>query len=254
MTFDIHYHTILTKKLPFAMDYFIHSMGAAHRAGLEALVITDHADSLDFDRIRQEIAGRFERRGDAFLVEGVMVFPGIEVEVAEGGHILVAAPAREIDELYGRLAGKLERETAPAAAELVGIADDYDRLLVYAHPFRPTREIANIPAELHARFDALDLNGKDLYEHGAAMKEQVLAYGEKLGIPVLAGSDTHHYLQAGCVRNRAHGRFSTVAELRDIARNRRFTVEVDSCHAIRVEAAQTVKHLLKRQGATAGAI
>lgn len=248
MTFDIHYHTILTKKLPFSLNYLKQSMASARRAGLDAVIITDHADSIDFDRIRSELAANFTQQGDGFEVEGVLVFPGIEVEIAEGGHILIAAAAREIDELYARLEGKLEKGSAPAMAELFTIADDYNRFIAYAHPFRPTREITNIPAELRSRFDALDLNGKDLYEYGDEMRKRVLDLGRSLNIPVVAGSDTHHHLQAGCIKNITPERFTTIAELRDLIRSRRSAVHIDSCHAIRVEAAQTVKHMLKQQG------
>ena len=50
------------------------------------------------------------------------------------------------------------------------------------------------------RFDFLDLNGKDIAEDRQRTEELTFGLGQRLGKPVVAGSDTHQAVQYGCIR------------------------------------------------------
>ncbi|MCI6005919.1 MAG: hypothetical protein SOY73_00630 [Blautia sp.] len=48
-----------------------------------------------------------------------------------------------------------------------------------------------------ARFDFLDLNGKDIAEDRQRAEEMTYGLGQQIQIPVVAGSDTHQAVQYG---------------------------------------------------------
>ncbi len=77
---------------------------------------------------------------------------------------------------------------------------------------------------------------------------EVAAYYDK---PVLAGSDTHQYLQYGSVTNRFVRHFQTIAVFREEMLQGDYDVIVNPAVAEKVEGANLVKKVLKqlqRQG------
>ena len=103
MRLDFHTHGKLAKKLPFSTAYTDWLFGEARRAGLDALCLTEHFNTLQFADVYGYIASVSRRTGDALELEnGLRVFPGMETDVAEGGHILSIGPLEAILELNRR--------------------------------------------------------------------------------------------------------------------------------------------------------
>ena len=89
MRLDFHTHGKLAKKLPFSTAYTDWLFGEARAAGLDALCLTEHFNTLEFAGVYGYIASVSRRTGDALELEnGLKIFPGMETDVAEGGHIL----------------------------------------------------------------------------------------------------------------------------------------------------------------------
>ena len=85
MRLDFHTHGKLAKKLPFSTAYTDWLFGEARRAGLDALCLTEHFNTLQFADVYGYIASVSRRIGDTLELEnGLRVFPGVETEVARG--------------------------------------------------------------------------------------------------------------------------------------------------------------------------
>ena len=86
MRLDFHTHGKLAKKLPFSTAYTDWLFGEARRAGLDALCLTEHFNTLQFADVYGYIASVSRRTGDTLELEnGLKIFPGMETDVAEGG-------------------------------------------------------------------------------------------------------------------------------------------------------------------------
>ena len=104
MRLDFHTHGKLAKKLPFSTAYTDWLFGEARRAGLDALCLTEHFNTLQFDELYRHLSSVSRREEDVLELEnGLRVFPGMETDVAEGGHILSIGPLEAILELNHRL-------------------------------------------------------------------------------------------------------------------------------------------------------
>ena len=85
MKMDFHTHGKLAKKLPFSEVYTNWLFAEAKRAGLDAICLTEHFNTLGFDRIYGHIKNSCDREGDTFVADGLRIFPGMETDIAEGG-------------------------------------------------------------------------------------------------------------------------------------------------------------------------
>ena len=136
MNMDFHTHGKLAKYLPFSTQYADWLLGAARSAGLDAICLTEHFNTRQFADVYAYIAARGERQGDACVFDGLKVFPGMETDIAEGGHVLCLGPMEAILELNRRLDGHKARGTFLPAAELFALFAQYPLLVGAGHPFR----------------------------------------------------------------------------------------------------------------------
>ena len=191
MRLDVHTHGKLAKKLPFSTTYTDWLFGEARRAGLDALCLTEHFNTLQFGDLYRYLTAVSRRVGDCLeLANGLRIFPGMETDVAEGGHILSIGPLEAILELNRRLEPHKEKETFLPLADLLDLLEQYPVLVGCAHPFRAPGRVPEQPMEQLRRFHFLDLNGKDMAQDRARTQRLTQALGKQLAIPVVAGSDT----------------------------------------------------------------
>ena len=191
------------------------------------------------------------REGDTFLVEGVRVFPGIEVDMAEGGHNLVIGSYETIIALREEILRQESSTEFLPAARLFPLIKQYDVIFGAAHVFRKGCHNLELPEELIAYYDFFDLNGKDMGVLGPNNYQKVMEVAAYYDKPVLAGSDTHQYLQYGSVTNRFVRHFQTIAVFREEMLQGDYDVIVNPAVAEKVEGANLVKKVLKqlqRQG------
>ena len=252
MYIDFHTHGKLAKKLPFSEQYVGWLFGQAKAAGLDAICLTEHFNTQQFDELYRHLSAVGRREGDALVVDGLRVFPGMETDIAEGGHILSVGPVEAVLELNERLAPYKERENFLPFARLMDLFSEYPVLVGAGHPFREPGCIPKLPEEQLRRLDFLDLNGKDLAEDRERTERLTYALGEKLGRPVVGGSDTHQAVQYGCVRTRFETDCTAVAELRVQMREGRYQIEMHPDAPFRVAAACLLKRALKEIHALGG--
>lgn len=252
MYIDFHTHGKLAKYLPFSIPYTNWLLGEAKNAGLDAICLTEHFNTQQFDEVYSYIASAGERQGDAYVFDGLKVFPGMETDIAEGGHVLSIGPMDAIRELNRRLEPYKEKGCFIPFEGLMNLFDEYPVLVGAGHPFREGGHIPELPPQMLKEFDFLDLNGKDIAEDRERTEQLTYELGRQLGKPVVSGSDTHQACQYGCIRTDFEKEISSFAELRDEMNAGRYTICVSPEAAFKVKIAGLLKRSLKEIHALGG--
>ncbi|WP_238590793.1 PHP-associated domain-containing protein [Paenibacillus beijingensis] len=184
----------------------------------------------------------FPYEEDFYKIDGFRVFPGIEVDIAETGHILLIGRREEIRSVRAELEEHTEEENFIPFKSLLDATEDRGLLRIGAHPFRVSTPLHPLEAPLLARLD--DLNAKDLYAAGEdAYMDRLVPFAAGLGKPIVAGSDTHQSLQYGSVWNELNDDVRTIGELRAAVSDGRYIRRVSPCLRTKVKAAKMVKKL-----------
>ena len=239
MRLDFHTHGKLAKKLPFSTAYTDWLFGEARRAGLDTLCLTEHFNTLQFADVYGYIASVSQRTGDALELEnGLRIFPGMETDVAEGGHILSVGPLEAILELNRRLEPHKEKGNFLPFAQLMDLFDQYPVVVGCGHPFRAGGHV--------------DLNGKDLALDRDRTERLTYALGKELEIPVVSGSDTHQAVQYGCVTTVFERDVDTVPALYGEMTAGRYAIDLSDTAAFQVRTACLLKRSLKEIHALGG--
>ena len=253
MKLDFHTHGKLAKRLPFSTQYTDWLFGEAKEAGLDALCLTEHFNTLQFDEIYGYILKKSRREGDTLVLEnGLRIFPGMETDIAEGGHVLTLGRAEDILELNRRLALYKTPGRFLPFEKLMDLFREYDVLVGAGHPFRAGGHIPELPEEQLSRFDFLDLNGKDVAEDRERTERLTYGLGEKLGKPVIGGSDTHQAVQYGCICTDFEEEAATLPELYRQMKAGTYRILISDQAHFQVKTAGILKRALKEIHALGG--
>lgn len=253
MIIDFHTHGKLAKKLPFSKEYTNWLFEQAKAAGLDALCLTEHFNTLQFEEIYHYVEAEGEREGDSFvLANGLRIFPGMETDIAEGGHILSIGPLEAVLEINRRLEAHKERETFLPFDALMKLFDEYPVMVGAGHPYRKGGNIPELSKEQLKKFDFLDLNGKDIASERYSTEQKTFGLGQKLEIPVVAGSDTHQAVQYGSISNCFEKTSKTAAGLYEEMMEQNYTIQVSPKAAFQVKTAGLLKRSLKEIHALGG--
>ena len=253
MKIDFHSHGKLAKKLPFSEVYTDWMFQEAKKAGLDAICLTEHFNTLQFDEMYQYVIRRCSRDGDSLKnPDGLRIFTGMETDIAEGGHILCLGAPEQILELNERLAFHKEKENFLPFEALMDLFSKYHLIVGAAHPFREGSNIPKLPKRQLARLDFLDLNGKDVAQD--AHRTETLTYdmGKKLNIPVVGGSDTHQGVQYGCISTMFGQDIRTLEQLYQKMSIGAYEIHISENAANKVETAGLLKKALKEIYACGG--
>lgn len=246
MYIDFHTHGKLAKKLPFSTEYTDWLFDQARRAGLDALCLTEHFNTLQFEEIYQYLEQTGEKEGDTLvLANGLRIFPGMETDIAEGGHILSVGSMGEILELNRRLEPYKERGSFLPFRELMKLFSEYHVIVGGAHPFREGGHIPELPPEDLASLQFLDLNGKDVALNREETEEKTYALAEQLRLPVVGGSDTHQAIQYGCIRTWMEKEVSEISDLWKEMQEKKHKIEIADHARDQVQNAALLKRTLK---------
>lgn len=253
MKLDMHTHGKLAKKLPFSPEYTDWLFREANEAGLDALCLTEHFNTLGFAEVYQYISENYEEERDTFLTrEGLRIFPGMEVDIAEGGHTLVIGNMHVILEMNRRLSPYKEKGKFLPFAKWAEIVKEYPVLFGAAHPYREGGHIPELTESELKQFDFLDLNGKDLAADYEGMSLRMKELSKALQKPLTAGSDTHQAFQYGCVYNVFDQTVRTVEGLASQIQAGHYRIETSDTLEFQVETAGTLKRSLKAIHALGG--
>src|SRR5690625_2285381 len=247
MRIDFHSHVKISKKSAFMPVYFEEMMKEAKESGLDAIAMTEHFNTDRFYDVYEYLANNHHYEHGYYLINGLKVFPGIEVDVKEIGHILLIGDRADIIEIRDLLEGHIDREKFIAFNDLLDLADQYNILKIGAHAFRESTPLYQHDPNQLRRLDALDLNGKDLYSYGVAeYYKKIKVFADELGLPIVAGSDTHQFLQYGCVYNDLSRTCKTVAELKQQIKEAGYQIGISPNLDLKVKSATLVKKLMKK--------
>lgn len=253
MKLDFHTHGKLAKQLPFSTHYTDWLFDEAKAAGLDALCLTEHFNTLQFDELYGYLLSKSKREGDTLVLEnGLRIFPGMETDIAEGGHILTLGTAETILELNRRLEPNKARGNFLPFEKLMSLFREYDVLVGAAHPYREGGHIPELPSEQLRQFDFIDLNGKDIAENRESTEKLVYALGRRLEKPVVSGSDTHQAVQYGCIHTDFDNDITTVEELYRQMKAGLYRITVSEQAAFQVKTAGILKRALKEIHALGG--
>lgn len=245
MYIDFHTHGKLAKKLPFSADYTHWLFSEAKAAGLDALCLTEHFNTLGFSELYRYIEKHAEKDGETLIFDGLRIFPGMETDIAEGGHILSVGSMETILELNERLEPWKERGKFLSFEQLMDLFEQYPVIVGGGHPFREGGSIPKLPKEQLKRLDFFDLNGKDVACDLQKTKFRTKQLGDEIGIPVVGGSDTHQAVQYGCIRTAFEKTCTNVVELYEEMKNYRYDVVISDQASFQVKTAGFMKRALK---------
>ena len=253
MYLDFHTHGKLAKKLPFSTVYTDWLFGEAKDAGLNALCLTEHFNTLQFDELYGYLMKTCRRDGDTLVAEGgLRIFAGMETDIAEGGHILSIGTPENILELNRRLEPNKEKGSFLTFEKLMNLFEKYPIIVGAGHPFREGGHIPELPMEQLGRFHFLDLNGKDVAQDRKGTEEKTYRLGNKLGIPVVSGSDTHQAVQYGCIRTKFEKEIVTVSDLYAEMKKGAYEILISDNASFKVRTAGILKKALKEIDALGG--
>lgn len=247
MKVDFHTHGKLAKKLPFSAEYTKWLFSQARKEGLDAICLTEHFNTREFERLYRYVSGTCRRSKDIYVCEnGLRVIAGMETDIAEGGHILSIGTLEEIIWLNRELKNHKEKERFLAFRELMNLFEETQVMIGAAHPFRNGGSIPDLPEEQLRRLHFIDLNGKDVAMEKDRTIRNTKAFAEKLEIPVVCGSDTHQAVQYGCVNTDFEKNPETIEEIYDEMDKKRYSINISDRAAEKVDTACVLKKALKK--------
>jgi len=242
--------------MPFSEVYTEGILHEAQAAGLDAICLTEHYNGVDLDKSFEYVINNMERSGDCFIsTNGLKVFPGLEINAAEGGHFLVIGSMEHVQSIYRELGDYLREKEHPLFEELTKVVTQYPVLFGVSHPFRVNSKgnnMPDLPEEQLRQLDFVDLNGKDIVSDRIGTETKVQALSERLGVPILAGSDTHQSYQFGCIYNQFEESFTTIVELREAIGRGAYSIVHGESASVQVRAASLIKRTLKEIHALGG--
>lgn len=241
MYIDFHCHTKLTKKADFDLKYFNRTVSTARNNGLTALALTEHFHTHQFCEIYETLDKTYPYRDDYYDVNGFKVFAGIEVDIKENGHIVLIGRKEDICALRNQFPDVISEKDYPSFDLLIKMANEYHLLKIGAHPYREGRPLYHLPPSALQRLDFMEMNGKDINLRG-----KMIRLAKELKMPIVGGSDTHHPLQMGTVKNHLYKECYTVEEIKDCIINGEYDMVVSPWATLKNTMASSVKNYLKK--------
>lgn len=247
MNIDFHVHGILSKKLKFDENLFLQGIEHAKESKLDGYVLCEHFNAVDLMSSFSYLKNNFIYEGDRYIVNGFSVFLGMEVDIKDSGHIIIAGNRSAILKLREYLEPHIKKANFIDFEELLNWGEKHNCLMIGSHPYREKHKLYLQPETLLKRLDGLDLNSKDIYKRGREVVEQEVAIlSKKLGIQYVTGSDSHYPIQLGCIRTCFEKECATIKELKEAIRNGNYKIEVSDALWLKIYTAKLAKNSIKR--------
>ena len=237
---DTHSHPKISKHFAFDPGSVARMVRMARRVGLDGLALTEHFHASGYWDIPTHLEAAYPRQGGVFWADGVALIPGAEVNIREGAHVIVLATTDEIRRLDRAFQEPLSSGYEPVLREFLDVTDDFDLVRIGAHMFRPRKELGKFAASDLRRLHALEVNGKDF-----GTETMLLVQARALGLPVVAGSDAHHWLQLGVRHTMLHTDEITVASVIKTIKEGLTGYGTSPYTPLRVKAAKSLKNITK---------
>ena len=245
MIIDFHVHGKITNKFPFDKEKFLLTISEAKEGGVDSLAITEHCHSENFLEGYNVLNTNYELIGDYYNIDGFKVFYGIEVTTEQKLDIVIIGKPKLILELREKIIYNLKGKDFIDINDLFKNITPDELLVILAHPYRNHNELPKLKEEITNKINAIELNAKDLYKNGIdIMKAKVLQLAKSLNLPVVCGSDTHHFIQMSSVKNIFSKDFKRVQDIKEEIKLRNYEIELSSDLKTRVKSAIIIKKLI----------
>lgn len=246
MNLDFHVHGLLTKKSKFDENLFLQDIEIAKEQGLDGYILCEHFNALYIDEIHKYLEEKYKYIGDKYLVENFSIFLGMEIDIKNGGHIILAGNREDIYKIKEELNKYKIKPNFIDFVKLLDLGDKYNCLMVGSHPYRESHKLYLQDEELISRLHGLDLNATDIGSRGIIpVQEEVRNLSNKLKVPYVTGSDTHFPIQLGSVKTKFKKEFFTVGEIKDEISKGNYEIEISKSLELKVFSAKASKKLLK---------
>jgi hypothetical protein len=196
---DTHSHPNMSKHFKFAPVSVDRMVRMARRVGLDGFALTEHFHATDFWAVHEHLERRYPVEGGVFWADDLALIPGAEINIREGAHVIVLGEVSELRRLDRAFAQPLSHRYEPTFREFLDVSDYFDVARIGAHMFRRTKELGKFRIDDLRRLHALEVNGKDF-----GTEVMLLVQARALGLPIVAGSDAHHWLQLGVRHTLVH--------------------------------------------------
>ena len=189
---DTHSHPKMSKHFAFDPAAVTRMIAMARRVGLDGLALTEHFHATAYWDVHGYLTATFPERGGVFWAGNLALIPGAEVNIREGAHVIVLGEVAELRRLDESFPTRLSEHYEPTLREFLEVTDDFEIARIGAHMFRRSKELGKFAAADLKRLHALEINGKDF-----GTEVMLLAQARALTLPIVGGSDAHHWLQIG---------------------------------------------------------
>jgi predicted metal-dependent phosphoesterase TrpH len=237
---DTHTHPNISKHFPFNPQAIRRMVARGRRAGLHAIALTEHFHAREYWKIHEHLEATYPCDRGTFGVDGMALVPGAEVNIREGAHIIVLGEVAELRRLDQVFPERLSHGYEPTLREFLDVTDDFDLARIGAHMFRRLKELGKFPAVDLRRLHALEINGKDF-----GLETMLLVQARALGLPIVGGSDAHHWLQLGVRHSLIHTDELTVRAIVKAIREGLTGYGTSPYTPLRVVTAKALKNITK---------
>ena len=190
---DFHVHAKLSKMFLFDPSALYTMIAQSQRVGLDGFALTEHFHAANFWGVHDELCRRFSYEDGVYVVDEAMrILTGAELSLRETCDVLLLGSLERLRRFDGSLARPATAGYKPLFAEAVAAARQAGLFMIGAHMFRPGKELAKLGSERLQALDALEANGKDFFGD-----TRVIASAQRMGRPVVGGSDAHYWPQVG---------------------------------------------------------
>ena len=250
MVIDFHVHGKITKTAAFNEENLLQCINEGKSEGIEGFALTEHCHANNFFEAYNFLETNYKYVNNYYDVNGFKVFIGAEITTREINSnqkidILIIGERSYILELRNKVMNNSSEQEFIELEKLFSLCNTNEVLVILAHPYRRSNEFPNLSLMVLDRIDALELNATDLHKHGIdEMKNKVIELSKKLNKKIIGGSDSHHFIQFGSIKNKFNQDCQNIKELKAQIRIDDYNVEISPNLSIRVKSQKIIKKLI----------
>ena len=193
---DLHVHSKVCKVSTFSHRHFESTVERARHMGLSGFALTEHMHASGYWNTLDELARRYSYRDGHFaLGDGLNVLAGGELTVAERVDVILIGGIDQRRLFDRSFFPKPSQGHLPRLEDVFGPARKAGLVLIAAHPTRQGKSTVELGRRHLGRFDALEINGKDVALH--RVEPEIRRLAAQFDLPVVGGSDAHVWPQVG---------------------------------------------------------
>ena len=136
MNIDFHVHGLLSKKSKFDEELFLQAIENAKENGLNAFVLCEHFNAKDIYSIQSYLRENYEYEYDRYIVNDFSVFIGMEIDIKNGGHVILCGNRDNIEEIRKNLEDYITKPNFIDFEELLDMGEKCEGITKKASCFR----------------------------------------------------------------------------------------------------------------------